>query len=44
LSGDGGAAFVGPLDMSQLRYHPDSENLSGADHFLVVLRMTGDDE
>jgi len=39
-----GAVFVGPLDMSHLRYHPDSEHLSGSDHFLVVLRMTDDDE
>ena len=34
------AVFVGPLDMGQLRYHPASKDLAGADHFLVVLGVT----
>ncbi|KAK1751175.1 NlpC/p60-like transpeptidase-domain-containing protein [Echria macrotheca] len=37
-----GPVFVGPLDMSQLRYHPDSEHLSGADHYIVILRIQDD--
>lgn len=37
-----GPVFVGPVDMGQLRYHPDSADLSGADHFLVVLGLVDD--
>lgn len=38
-----GPVFVGPVEMSPLRYHPDSDYLKGADHFVVVLRMVDDD-
>lgn len=33
-------AVVGPLDMGYLVYNPRCFNLSGADHFVVVYRMT----
>ncbi|GAB1310696.1 Butirosin biosynthesis protein H, N-terminal [Madurella fahalii] len=34
-----GPVFVGPVDMGHLRYHPDSNSLRGADHYLVVLQV-----
>ncbi|KAK3293850.1 NlpC/p60-like transpeptidase-domain-containing protein [Chaetomium fimeti] len=39
---DNGPVFVGPVDMGHLRYHPDHSSLSGADHYLVILRVLGD--
>ncbi|KAH6843252.1 NlpC/p60-like transpeptidase [Chaetomium sp. MPI-CAGE-AT-0009] len=39
---DNGPVFVGPVDMGHLRYNPEHSRLSGADHYLVILRMLGD--
>lgn len=37
-----GPVLVGPVDMGLLRYHPNSGNVGGADHYVIALEV-GDD-
>ena len=35
--------MLGPLDMGELPYHPDSRGANGDDHFLLALAVEGDE-
>jgi len=38
-----GPVFVGPVEMGNLRYHPNMDGPIGADHYVVVLGVQGDE-
>ena len=40
---DDGPVLLGPLDMGELPYHPDSRGGTGDDHFVLALGIEGDE-
>ena len=40
---DSGPVLLGPLDMGELPYQPDSQGGNGADHFVLALAFEGDE-
>ena len=40
---DDGPVMLGPLDMGELPYHPDSRGATGDDHYVLALGVEGDE-